>query len=294
MIAIYHENPKAFEGNINRLRLGAVLTIPSSPEVSKISVADANHEVRVQMETWRAALKLVTPTKPVEPAVAASAPVPHESAIPTESAAGRQESISNAPQAALHAPGNTAETSDDSALDRRIQILEQGLNELQGALAREQATLAAIQTRVALADDTRAVTAVPATAKSGRGFGASSAAILVLASGAWGALYLWRGRRRLNPLISAADAVDVLNGAVKREPNRRDLRMKLLETYYAAAATSRQGFLQLAQSLAGEREHMSDGEWNKIAGMGRQIAADNDLFTPGTAQPDNKHLATYA
>ena len=60
--------------------------------------------------------------------------------------------------------------------------------------------------------------------------------------------------------------------------------MKLLETYYAAAATSRQGFLEVAQSLASERENMTDGEWGKIAGMGRQIAADNDLFVPDTAR----------
>jgi hypothetical protein len=83
--------------------------------------------------------------------------------------------------------------------------------------------------------------------------------------------------------------VDVLKVAVKREPTRRDLRMKLLETYYAAAAISRQGFLEVAQSLASERQTMTDGEWGKITGMGRQIAADNDLFIP-----DNKDLANYA
>jgi hypothetical protein len=88
--------------------------------------------------------------------------------------------------------------------------------------------------------------------------------------------------------------VDVLMVAVKREPNRRDLRMKLLETYYAAAATGRQGFLEVAQSLAGERKNMTDGEWAKITGMGRQIAADNDLFATDTVQADNKDLATCA
>ena len=87
--------------------------------------------------------------------------------------------------------------------------------------------------------------------------------------------------------------VDVLKVAVKREPSRRDLRMKLLETYHAAAATSRQGFLEIAQSLAAERENMSDEEWGKIAGMGRQIAADNDLFASDTVRADDK-LATYA
>jgi FimV-like protein len=448
MIAIYRGNPTAFEGNINRLRLGAVLTIPSIPEVSKISVADANHEVRLQMETWRASPKLVNPARPDELAVA----------------------------------DNNAEPTDDVALDQRIQRLEIGLNELQGALVRDQGTLAAIQTRVALADSTPAVTVVPPAARSGRGIGASIAGLLVLASSAWAVLFLWRSRRTVNPRVSPADAkmarsgtphiaeqpaasrevtpaaparneppphaqheakpfvkdevqiadasahermivraaaldgidvessdasyfsetsrgglehtinldfeaadmadlasatmttrapdanaettplvavrlvdlpepstpehsaqdnmspadesdadtakiryklldldgavhhipmpsflndkggfkerrtslVDVLKVAVRREPNRRDLRMKLLETYYAAAATSRQGFLEVAQSLASERATISDVEWSKIAGMSRQIAADNDLFPPGTAQSDNDDFAICA
>ena len=53
--------------------------------------------------------------------------------------------------------------------------------------------------------------------------------------------------------------VDVLKIAVEREPNRRDLRMKLLETYYAAAAANRQGFLEVVQKLARERGNMTDG-----------------------------------
>ena len=54
--------------------------------------------------------------------------------------------------------------------------------------------------------------------------------------------------------------VDVLKAAIEREPDRRDLRMKLLETYYAAAATNRQGFLDVVQKLARERDRLGDGE----------------------------------
>lgn len=482
MIAIFRANAKAFDGNINRLHLGAVLSIPSFPEVSKISAADAHHEIRLQMESWHASTKFVSPAKYVALTVAAPAPVPYEAEITTEAAAMRRESTSKAPDGAIHTPGNTAEASDDAALDRRVQILEKGLNELQGALDREQDTLAGIQARVALAGETRAVTVVPPVAKSGHAIGASVAAVLLLASGAFGVLYAWRRRRTLNPMVSPADAktqdsgaaqtiaahaaansevtpaaparselprdaqlearphakdevcqsvadasadertisgvaalggidvesldasyfsepsgggldhtvnldtaetanlasatiktrapetnaetmpleavrmgvlevstpghsvpdnmtsadkldadtaklqyklldldgeghhvpmpstlyekggfkerrtslVDVLMVAVKREPTRRDLRMKLLETYYAAAATSRKGFLEVAQSLAGERANMTDSEWSKIAGMAHQIAADNDLFATDTARADNKDLATCA
>ena len=63
MIAIFRANPSAFDGNINRLRRGAVLTIPSVSEVSAISVADANREIHAQMETWHASTKFVAAVK---------------------------------------------------------------------------------------------------------------------------------------------------------------------------------------------------------------------------------------
>jgi FimV-like protein len=343
MIAIFRANPTAFEGNINRLRMGAVLTIPSFSEVSKISAAAANHEIHLQMETWSPSTKFAGPAKHAALAVAASAPVPYDAAITTEPAAMRRESTSKAPDGAA---------SDDAALDRRVQMLEKGLNELQTTLDRGRDTLAGIQARVALADETRAVAVVPPVAKSGHATGAAVAAVLLLAGGSFGVLHAWRRRRMLNPTVSPAAAssevtaaaparielardadadtaklqyklidldgtgyhvpmpsilyekggfkerrtslVDVLTVAVKREPNRRDLRMKLLETYYAAAATGRQGFLEVAQSLAGERKNMTDGEWGKIAGMGRQIASDDDLFATDTVLADNKDLATCA
>jgi len=80
--------------------------------------------------------------------------------------------------------------------------------------------------------------------------------------------------------------VDALKLAIEREPNRRDLRMKLLETYYAAAATNRQGFLDLVRKLADERDASSSDEWDKVVRMGRQIASDNELFAAEASSED--------
>jgi FimV-like protein len=82
--------------------------------------------------------------------------------------------------------------------------------------------------------------------------------------------------------------VDVLKMAIEREPDRKDLRMKLLETYYAAAATNRQGFLEVVQKLARERDRLAEGEWDKIAFMGRQIASDTGMFTSESEDEDDK------
>jgi pilus assembly protein FimV len=82
--------------------------------------------------------------------------------------------------------------------------------------------------------------------------------------------------------------VDVLKKAVEREPDRRDLRMKLLETYYAAAAANRQAFLEVVQKLARDRDRLGEGEWDKIALMGKQIASDTALFSEDSEAEDDK------
>jgi hypothetical protein len=72
---------------------------------------------------------------------------------------------------------------------------------------------------------------------------------------------------------------DVLKQALEREPNRDDLRMKLLELYFSAATLNRNGFLEVVQKLAQDRpNYRQSDEWKKIAFMGRQILSDNPLF----------------
>ncbi|MGA9026568.1 MAG: hypothetical protein WB440_10970, partial [Steroidobacteraceae bacterium] len=88
--------------------------------------------------------------------------------------------------------------------------------------------------------------------------------------------------------------VDALRSAMAREPHRRDLRMKLLETYYAAAAANRQGFLDIVQKIAHERDSLDEGEWDKIVRMGQQIASDDALFASIDRQLDEEDLANCA
>jgi pilus assembly protein FimV len=85
--------------------------------------------------------------------------------------------------------------------------------------------------------------------------------------------------------------VDVLRKAIERDPDRHDLRLKLLELYFGAAATNRQGFLDTVQKFAQERKVLPDGEWEKIATMGRQIVPDSPLFTEAA---DDEQLADCA
>jgi|HubBroStandDraft_1064217.scaffolds.fasta_scaffold39162_2 pilus assembly protein FimV len=69
---------------------------------------------------------------------------------------------------------------------------------------------------------------------------------------------------------------DVLREALRREPNRTDLRLKLLELYYIAA--NGEAFLEIARQLSENIHLTSPQEWAKVVDMGRKIASDDPLF----------------
>jgi pilus assembly protein FimV len=71
-------------------------------------------------------------------------------------------------------------------------------------------------------------------------------------------------------------AADLVQIAITREPNRRDLKLKLLEVFFVWGNKDR--FLQSARQLAGSRDQALPGEWEKIVIMGRQIAPEDPLF----------------
>jgi pilus assembly protein FimV len=466
MLAIFRANPSAFEGNINRLRLGAVLMIPSAADISTISKQEASREIRAQMTAWRASPhKARTAAAPVQ-----AMPTPVQAMIPTVAAVGG------------------GDAADVAALSLRVQSLEQGLHDMQAQLEREHDKLLGVQAQVRHAEKT--VNDPARVAPASRPWLLTSLiGGIALLGGALAAIFL-KLRRRATPKISAnptlavsaptvdeisnpaamhvvaeesaplappprealprplwqdsielraarhavrdkpeakaseqvsaamnaaaaalpkpestvdedellaafadtmdlsgetailaaeiaaasgdtanlpaatvnlnahalqtaaaagepaiadesatvmvsaeelrvdttnldynlvdldltaqhvqmpsmlhervvvkerrTNLVDVLKRAVEREPDRRDLHMKLLETYYAAAAANRQAFLEVVQKLARERDRLGEGEWDKIAFMGKQIAADTALFSGDSEAEDDNELADCA
>jgi FimV-like protein len=80
--------------------------------------------------------------------------------------------------------------------------------------------------------------------------------------------------RRKNP-------ADVLRQAIEREPERSDLRLKLLELYYTAAAQNRRAFLEAVRQLAKSEQLATPNDWSQILDMGKAIAPDDELFNNG-------------
>ncbi len=177
MIAIFRANPAAFEGNINRLQVGAELAIPSVSEVSAISAADANNELHAQMKSWHPSINVSRGEEAAVPAVAAPLPP--------------------APVAA-----------DDPVLVSRVQTLEKDLANVRTALEQEKATLVDLRARAALIDKAAppSAAAIPPVVKSAHASaGPWFTAVMALALGAIGVLYGWMRGRTPSPQVSPAN-----------------------------------------------------------------------------------------
>ncbi|MGB6449932.1 MAG: FimV/HubP family polar landmark protein, partial [Steroidobacteraceae bacterium] len=76
-------------------------------------------------------------------------------------------------------------------------------------------------------------------------------------------------------------AADLVRIGIQREPERRDLKLKLLEVFFVWG--NKEQFLVTARELAATRAQAVPGEWEKIVIMGKQLAPEDPLFAGGTA-----------
>ena len=75
-------------------------------------------------------------------------------------------------------------------------------------------------------------------------------------------------------------AADMVSSALDINPERTDLMAKLCEIYFVWG--NRDAFIDAARNLKDALDGAEDPEWDKIVIMGRQIAADDDMFSGQT------------
>jgi pilus assembly protein FimV len=77
-------------------------------------------------------------------------------------------------------------------------------------------------------------------------------------------------------------AADLVRLAVAREPERRDLQLKLAEVYFVWG--NKEEFLNAARVLQKTQAEGAPGEWEKVVIMGRQIAPEDPLFASASVR----------
>ena len=146
LIALFRENPDAFDGNnINRLRTGSIVTVPSDARVREIDPGQARREVQAQSADFAAYRRKLAGAVAARPAAPESAPSRSDAGTivpkvdePARPAAGDQVKISGAP----------AEPGADKARLARLQALEEELVARDKALEEANSRVAALEASV--------------------------------------------------------------------------------------------------------------------------------------------------
>ncbi len=130
MLALLRANPNAFyEDNINTLKRGAILRVPSSIEAQSLTAAQALAEVRAQTRTWRASRMPVTLASDSAPS---TRPSSSELAANSTSKSGSRLEIvpasSSSGNASSDRPGVKGGTGDTAASKAELQRTKEALS----------------------------------------------------------------------------------------------------------------------------------------------------------------------
>jgi pilus assembly protein FimV len=136
MVAAFQANPEAFVRNMNLLRSGSVLRVPTAEQVAAVSASTAAAEVHRQYAAWRGAAPA--------PANASAEPGRLHLVTPTESSAGTPGAAGSTGTGA----GAGAGAADVKALQSRVAELQSQLDESHRLLDLKNSQLADLQAKI--------------------------------------------------------------------------------------------------------------------------------------------------
>jgi len=180
LIALLRQNPQAFdEGNINRLRAGAILSMPDQATARTLEPAQARREVVAQAADFEAYRSRLAGTVAARPA--AAPPVEARESVGQISARVDEVQASDAPQDRVEVSAATTEGADPTRLARlqaleeelvarersldeannRLNELEQSIRDLQRLIELRNQSLAQLQRQLEEGDSPSAEVALP-------------------------------------------------------------------------------------------------------------------------------------
>ena len=172
LVALYRENKGAFSGkNMNRLKTGQILRIPSADEVSQIPMSEARKEIHAQVQDWNAYREQLAGGVASQPAAseptniasgqigsaAVSAPAPTPSAVPQDklrlsrseggkAGKGSAQDRINALQEEVTAKDNALKEANSRVadLEKQIQDMQRLLDLGKGAPGKSSPSVAVV------------------------------------------------------------------------------------------------------------------------------------------------------
>jgi len=154
LLGLYRENGQAFDGNMNRLKAGKTLNVPSAEKVAAIPQQEAVREVRLQADDWRAyrqKLAGAVSAAPVAPVAADQAssgkitPKVEDRAKPAPEAQQDVLKLSKATPPATAAAGKADETR---ALQDKLRAQEEDATARENALQESDQRVATLEKQI--------------------------------------------------------------------------------------------------------------------------------------------------
>nr|WP_301288377.1 FimV/HubP family polar landmark protein [Natronospira proteinivora] len=151
MIALFEANPGAFEGNINRMRQGAVLRVPERADLGQVTASHANQEVSRQNEAWQTGRAQVAeaPEREQQDELRLVAPGEDDAESVGVGTDDAEERVAELESELSQARSERDRAEEDSeALSGQISELEAEVEELRRMMELKDDQLAALQQRV--------------------------------------------------------------------------------------------------------------------------------------------------
>ncbi|MDP2056741.1 MAG: FimV/HubP family polar landmark protein, partial [Thiobacillus sp.] len=154
LLGLYRENTQAFDGNMNRLKAGKTLNVPSAEKVAAIPQQEAVRELKLQADDWRAyrqklaAAVSAAPEAKTTPAQASSGkitPKVEDRAKPAPAAQQDVLKLSKVTPPAAAAAGKADETR---ALQEKLRAQEEDATARENALQESDQRVAMLETQI--------------------------------------------------------------------------------------------------------------------------------------------------
>src|SRR3569833_170729 len=308
MLALLEANPEAlYRPPAPNLIAGHILRIPARELMTAVSAADAEREVNRQYQQWRQAksgapvtAEAPAATKPGSGADAsASAPAkgeqasrlrlaaPDTSTAPAPGARGGKDIDKLHNDLAIALESADAARRENEELRSRLGALEGQINSMQRLLTLKDGPLAAKQQQSGAATETPPP-ATPPAAETPSATAPAEAPVPMPAKpkpAVKPAAPAETPPQSFNPfdnpaLLAAASGGVLLLLALAKQPQRLELKVKLLEIYYAARNT--ESFRSVAESLHNDLwQNPDDALWQRVVTMGAELLPDHILFAGG-------------
>lgn len=153
LVGLYRENTQAFDGNMNRLRAGKTLDVPSADKVAAIPQRDAVRELRLQADDWRAYRQKLAGTVSAAPA-AKTAQGQASSGKVTPKVEDHAKPAAEAPKDVLKLskaapPATTAGKADETrALQEKLRAQEEDATAREKALQESGQRVATLEKQI--------------------------------------------------------------------------------------------------------------------------------------------------